>query len=249
MATTDTTRDGGRALRVGELARRTGLTVRTLHHYDESGLLRPSLRSAAGHRLYTRADVARLHQIRALRTLGLPLAQIRELLDASGITFAGVVELQLSRLRATMAAERRICDRLEALRSMLAAGGEIPLDEMVDTIEEMTTMEKYYTEEQLRTLDARAAALGADRIAAVEAEWKTLIDEVRRHMKAGTDPTSEPIRALAGRWHALIAEFTGGDAGIARSAGQVWQQEENVHGFDAAEMRELMGYIQRSSAR
>ena len=42
------------ALKVGELARRTGLTVRTLHHYDEIGLLKPSLHTESGHRLYTR---------------------------------------------------------------------------------------------------------------------------------------------------------------------------------------------------
>lgn len=48
------------ALKIGELARRTGLTVRALHHYDAIGLLTPSARSDAGYRLYNDADVARL---------------------------------------------------------------------------------------------------------------------------------------------------------------------------------------------
>jgi DNA-binding transcriptional MerR regulator len=48
------------ALKVGELAQRTGLTVRTLHHYDAIGLLRPSLHTEAGYRLYTAGDIARL---------------------------------------------------------------------------------------------------------------------------------------------------------------------------------------------
>ena len=60
------------ALKVGELARRTGLTVRTLHHYDEIGLLRPSLHTESGHRLYTAADVGRLQQVVSLRQLGRP---------------------------------------------------------------------------------------------------------------------------------------------------------------------------------
>ena len=51
------------ALKVGELAKRTGLTVRTLHHYDEIGLLKPSLHTESGHRLYTARDVARLQQV------------------------------------------------------------------------------------------------------------------------------------------------------------------------------------------
>ena len=54
---------GFEALKVGELAKRTGLTIHTLHHHDEIGLLKPSLHTAAGHRLYTAADIARLQQV------------------------------------------------------------------------------------------------------------------------------------------------------------------------------------------
>jgi DNA-binding transcriptional MerR regulator len=55
-----------RRWKIGELARATGLTVRTLHHYDAVGLLPPSERSEAGYRLYTRTDVERLYEIVAL---------------------------------------------------------------------------------------------------------------------------------------------------------------------------------------
>src|SRR5579875_1270542 len=68
-------------LKVGELAKHAGLTVRTLHHYDTIGLLRPAARSQAGYRLYDRADVARLHGIQALRRMGLSLSDIADLLD------------------------------------------------------------------------------------------------------------------------------------------------------------------------
>jgi len=67
--------------KIGELARATGLTVRTLHHYDEIGLLRPSERTQAGYRLYGDDDVRRLYEIRALRDLGLPLQDIPVALD------------------------------------------------------------------------------------------------------------------------------------------------------------------------
>ena len=71
-------------LKVGELARRTGLTVRTLHHFDQIGLLKPSARSESGYRLYGRDDVARLHGIQALRYLGLPLKEIAGMLAGAG---------------------------------------------------------------------------------------------------------------------------------------------------------------------
>ncbi len=74
------------ALKVGELAKRTGLTVRTLHHYDEIGLLKPSLKTESGHRLYTGRDVARLQQVLSLRQLGFSLEQVRDCLDRPGFS-------------------------------------------------------------------------------------------------------------------------------------------------------------------
>ena len=70
-----------RTWKVGALAQLTGLTVRALHHYDHLGLLTPSRRTAAGHRLYTSDDVARLYRISLLRRLGFPLDQIARVLD------------------------------------------------------------------------------------------------------------------------------------------------------------------------
>jgi DNA-binding transcriptional MerR regulator len=66
---------------VGEIARLTGQTVRTLHHYDRIGLLVPAERSPTGYRLYSRTDLDRLHRILTYRELGFPLERISELLD------------------------------------------------------------------------------------------------------------------------------------------------------------------------
>jgi DNA-binding transcriptional MerR regulator len=66
---------------VGRLAAATGVTVRALHHYEDVGLLVPSGRTEAGHRLYADADVRRLYRIMALREFGMSLAEIRAALD------------------------------------------------------------------------------------------------------------------------------------------------------------------------
>ena len=71
--------------KIGELARRTGLTVRTLHHYDEIGLLSPAQRSDGGHRVYDEADVQRLYRIVSLRSLGFPLDAIAQALDSQAL--------------------------------------------------------------------------------------------------------------------------------------------------------------------
>ncbi len=100
------------ALTVGELARLTGVTVRTLHHYDERGLVRPSQRSAAGHRLYDDQDVLRLQQVLVLRELGMPLDEIAAALDGP----AGAAERAalLRQHRTALADQRTRLDRMLA---------------------------------------------------------------------------------------------------------------------------------------
>src|SRR5437868_15006110 len=98
----------GEGLKVGELARRTGLTVRTLHHYDEIGLLHPSLRTESGHRLYTAADVARLQQITSLRQLGFSLEEIRGCLHRPGFSPVEVMRRHAARLRAQIELQRQL---------------------------------------------------------------------------------------------------------------------------------------------
>ena len=75
-------------IQVGELAKRAGITVRTLHHYEQTGLLLPSARSAAGYRLYNLADVQRLHMIQTLAKAGLELAEIRDFLKQRSLSLA-----------------------------------------------------------------------------------------------------------------------------------------------------------------
>ncbi|ATB50776.1 TipAS antibiotic-recognition domain-containing protein [Corallococcus macrosporus] len=107
--------------------------------------------------------------------------------------------------------------------------------------------EKHYTPEQLQQLKARREALGEEALRAVEAEWPQLIARVRAEMDKGTDPTSEPVRALAVRWRELLTAFTGGDPGIERALNATHQQEPEVaarHGLDP----KLFEYIGRAMA-
>lgn len=70
-------------MQIGEVAARTELSLRTIRHYEETGLVIPSARSQGGFRLYTEADVARLMVIRRMKPLGFTLDQMRDLLDAT----------------------------------------------------------------------------------------------------------------------------------------------------------------------
>src|ERR1700752_611302 len=113
------------ALKVGELARRTGLTVRTLHHYDQIGLLRPSLDTDTGHRLYTAADIARLQQVLSLRQLGFSLEQVRDCLDRPGFSPLDVIRLHVARLRDQIELQQRLCVGLETIAAYFQSAGEV----------------------------------------------------------------------------------------------------------------------------
>ena len=134
-----TSRQPGR--RVGELAKATGLTVRTLHYYEEIGLLVASDRTAAGHRVYSDADVERLYRVSLLRRLGLPLADIGRALDdpAWGLQPAMTTHLaELDRrLEATANLRARLAQLLAAARST-----ENPMtDDLLEVLEEMTILD------------------------------------------------------------------------------------------------------------
>ena len=132
-------------LTVGELARRCGLTVRTLHHYDAIGLLKPSLRSDAGYRLYDRANVERLHRIQALRQLGLSLADIGTVLSGPEQPLGELIDRQIAQLDRELDRVARLRNRLVALGRQLAAGQSPDLAEWLDTLELMTMYERYFS--------------------------------------------------------------------------------------------------------
>ena len=84
-------------IQVGELAKRAGMTVRTLHHYEQTGLLTPSARSEAGYRLYNLSAVQRLHMIKALAQAGLTLATIKDYLDRQTLSLPELLTQQMRR--------------------------------------------------------------------------------------------------------------------------------------------------------
>ena len=116
-------------LKVGELASRTGLTVRALHHYDDIGLLRPTGRSESGYRLYSRDDVARLHGNQTLRRMGLSLADVAQLLDGGTVSLRAILARQLEALDQEITRAQALRERLGVIQSVLARGGQPEIDD------------------------------------------------------------------------------------------------------------------------
>lgn len=110
-------------MRIGEVAARTELSLRTIRHYEETGLVTPSARSQGGFRLYTETDVARLMVIRRMKPLGFTLEQMRDLLDATdrldddGHLDPGERDVLLGRVREY---EQAATEQVDKLRVQLA---------------------------------------------------------------------------------------------------------------------------------
>ena len=120
--------DGEGWLKIGEVSRRTGLSVRTLRHYDELGLLVPGERSAGDYRLYSPRDLTRLLHIQQLKSLGLGLADVRRALDDPGFDAAAVLDEHIDAVEARLASERDLLGRLKRLRVAADTGWEQVLD-------------------------------------------------------------------------------------------------------------------------
>ncbi|AYV25690.1 HTH-type transcriptional regulator ZntR [Streptomyces sp. ADI95-16] len=110
-------------MQIGEVAQRTELSLRTIRHYEETGLVAPSARSQGGFRLYTETDVARLMVIRRMKPLGFTLDQMRDLLDATDHLDAGA-DLDAGERKALLDRvreyERAATEQVDKLRIQLA---------------------------------------------------------------------------------------------------------------------------------
>ncbi|MBM9464357.1 MerR family transcriptional regulator [Aeromicrobium sp. YIM 150415] len=209
-------------LRVGEVATRSGLTVRALHHYDRLGLVRPSARTAGGHRLYDAADLERLYVVVGLREMGLSLDRIGEVVSGA-LTVAETLEHQRAALDAQIVALTRARDRVVHAQR---AGGELDLLALIKEVVMSNTFEQYFDADQIAQLQRRRAEIGEQRIAEVENAWPELMARVDAAIAQGTDPGSEEGRALAGEWSALLEQFHGGDEGLKNSLFRMYEENQ-----------------------
>lgn len=203
--------------RIGQLAAKTGLTVRALHHYDHVGLVRPSGRTPSGHRLYAEEDVERLYRVVALKQLGLPLDSIAGVLDGALpaeqvlIAHRDFLERQLLAIRTLRA---QIATILELGHGPANRGTTdfLALIKNVTTVDD--TIKQYFNEAQLAALAERREQVGEQAINDVTAQWPILMARVQHALDTGTDPSSPKAQELAREWMELLHAFHGGDDGL-----------------------------------
>ncbi|NHT19751.1 MerR family transcriptional regulator [Cellulomonas sp. IC4_254] len=208
----------------GEVVRLSGVTSRTLRHYDAIGLLRPAGTAPGGQREYGRAELLRLQQVLVLRELGVGLAAIGEILDATG---AAPARVRVDRLRAHHAALLAERDRLDRLARTVAAtieslegGTDMPAEEMYEGFDHR----RYEAEARERWGDAAVDRstrawedLTDDERAAHRREGEAVSAGLAALLAAGTPVTDPAVRDLVARHHAWVALFWTPDAGAYRN--------------------------------
>ena len=232
----------------GQFARRAGVTVRTLHYYDRAGLLRPSGRTRAGYRLYAERDLVRLEQIVALKFIGFPLKQIRELLNRRPLDLGAALRVQRTIIEEK---RRRLALAVEAIECAertvsTGAGGRPPrrgaamgpreddtweglrkIIEVINMEQKMDWTKKYYSEEAQAAIAERGKQWTPTMLEKSQRDWAELIRDVEAAVTGGEDPASAHAQALASRWQALIAAFTGGNPEVARGLNRLHSDQQN----------------------
>ena len=222
--------DSTKLYKVREFARLAGVTVRALHHYDRLGLLKPSRRTGSSYRLYTERDLARLEEIVVLKFLGIPLKEIRPLLEKqSGLADA------LRRQQRVLGEKRRQLE--QAISTIAAAEHSVRSAEgpdwtlfrhVIQEIEMQNETEwskKYYSPEAQEKIEQRRTQWTPELQEEVSRKWNALFADIEASLDE--DPASPQAQALAARWRELLAGFTGGDPEIQQGLNRMWSDQQN----------------------
>ncbi|MFJ9898527.1 MerR family transcriptional regulator [Streptomyces sp. NPDC091280] len=246
--------------KVGALAEASGLTVRTLHHWDRIGLLSPSRRTAAGHREYTEEDAIRLYQVLALRRLGLGLETIGTCLDV-GVDPVRLVGEHLAAVEAALAFLTALRQQLTGIQAELAASRTPEISTLIGALgamggadpERAQALRHHLDADRLRTLHDRTAALGPAAHYLLEVEWPELYRRAEALRTAGVEPADPRVRRLAARMDELSSLFNGGDGEISAGVRAAWRDEPAAMSGDPTAApdawHDLTDYLDRARAR
>ena len=211
--------------KTGQLAKKAGVTVKTLHHYDKTGLLKPSGERESGHRLYLAKDVQRLSQIIVLKDMGLPLSDIRSLLDDESIDLMTTLKMHRDYIRSKVDSLTKILNRMEVITASIENSEQQNLEELFNLTKEIQLMEDIYTPEQVKYLKERLDRYPKE-VKDVEKAWPVLFKKFEEAMTSGLPVTDATVQDYAKQAQHFISLFSGGDKEIEKNLDKAYEQNQ-----------------------
>lgn len=218
---------------VGELARRCGVTVRTLQYYDKEGLLSPTHYTEGGRRLYAREDIFLLQQILFLKSFGFSLQDIRDRLlhaespEQIGLLFAR----QRDALKGQIEELTGIVDLLDKTIAEIGMNGELGAEKLVAIIEMMKLdhpypfILRYFGREEMKTMMRWFD--GDDDTENLAAQWQDIFSDMIELYKNGADPCGPEGQALAARWWEQVQKMTKSDPEMLKTLMEMGSDVDN----------------------
>ncbi len=229
---------------VGAVAELTGVSVRTLHHYDHIGLVVPSVRTPAGYRGYTGADIERLHLVLVYRSVGMQLEDIRTLIDDADADVLDHLRRQHQLLLEQADRLQHTIKAVEELMNAHRSGIQLTAEEQIEIFGTTTFSEEYAAEAEERWGDTeawkqsqqRAAAFTKDDWIAIQAENEALLDALAAAKRNGVTPGSAEADALAARHRAAIQRYYDCDDEMHRCLAEMYLADDRfTRYYDDAE--------------
>ncbi|CAG7615692.1 MerR family transcriptional regulator [Paenibacillus allorhizosphaerae] len=149
-----------RKWKVGDLAKLTGLTVRTLRFYDQIGLFSPSDQTESGHRLYNESDISRLQQILSLKELGLSLEEVKSVLAGEQYSPLEIVTLQMERIKEQMKLQHKLLEQLEHVSELMQGRAPLTVEDFTRLLQAMKTGQEKLVVERRMSWEHRLDMLG-----------------------------------------------------------------------------------------
>ena len=233
------------------------MSGKALRLYEAQGLIRAE-RTPAGWRVYGPEQIARLHQILALKSFGFPLNRIGQLLSGGLPDLARFLELHEQVLRREAERLDQALRLLSAARARLAEHGDLSSDDLMNLTKDTVMTDRNNDDlvaayeavaARLLTPDDRAtlAANGYEGMAKADDDWETLHREAARLMAVG-DPGSPEAMDLARRWMGKVFEATGGDPALTRKLKAVAREtlEQPAFGAASSSSLDMMDFVSRA---
>lgn len=200
-------------IKIGELAKEAGITVKSLHHYDKIGLLQATQGRESGHRLYSREDLERLQQILSLKSMGFSLEKIAQCLDEEAYDLQKTLTMQKECVLARIQQLQSVDQTLRLLLTKLSLSEHLTNKELFSFMKEVQNMEKLYTPEQVQILKDRYEKF-PEKVKEVENAWPILFKKFEDAMNRGLSTSDPTVQVLAKQAQEYIDLFTGGDKEI-----------------------------------